>query len=103
MRQENMPPIPRRVEDVRVEDEWARTWNGRHFLSLRDNVAGVLIFITVTRLDMLSGVRIPQCKNRLVYQETCQLVSSTFSIRKLGHLVNFAIDRIHFIEHPIAH
>lgn len=58
-RREGMPPTPRRVDDVRVNGEWAGTWSGRSFLRLRDNVAGVLVFITVTCLGNLSEVRIP--------------------------------------------
>ena len=40
------PPIPRSVDQVRVEDSWARTWDGADFLSHQDNDWGILIFST---------------------------------------------------------
>ncbi|XP_077863133.1 uncharacterized protein LOC144345908, partial [Saccoglossus kowalevskii] len=57
-RQENLPPIPRRIEDVQIEGEWTRSWRGRRFLSLVDNGLGVLIFLTTGCLRILSEVSI---------------------------------------------
>jgi hypothetical protein len=41
-----MPDIPDDVDDVILEREWKRTWNGKKFLSHQDNNWGILVFAT---------------------------------------------------------
>jgi hypothetical protein len=41
-----MPDIPDDIDDVILEREWKRTWNGKKFLSYQDNNWGILVFAT---------------------------------------------------------
>jgi hypothetical protein len=41
-----LPDIPDDVDDVILEREWKRTWNGKKFLSHQDNNWGILVFAT---------------------------------------------------------
>lgn len=41
-----LPPIPSAITDVDIRNEWSKTWNGKKFLSMQDNVLGVAIFMT---------------------------------------------------------
>jgi hypothetical protein len=41
-----MPDIPDDVDDVILEREWKRTWNGKKFLSHQDNNWEILVFAT---------------------------------------------------------
>nr|XP_054757171.1 uncharacterized protein LOC129263283 [Lytechinus pictus] len=57
-RRRDLPPVPRNIEDVRVEGEWTRTWNGLDFLSLVDNANGLLVFVTLSCLHILAEVSV---------------------------------------------
>lgn len=41
-----VPPIPRNINEVKVEGEWALTWKGRRFLRHLDNNNGIAVFFT---------------------------------------------------------
>jgi hypothetical protein len=41
-----LPDIPDDVDDVILEREWKRTWNGKKVLSYQDNNWGILVFAT---------------------------------------------------------
>jgi len=41
-----LPDIPDDVDDVILEREWKKTWNGKKFLSHQDNNWGILVFAT---------------------------------------------------------
>ena len=47
------PPIPSRIEDVEITDEWGETWQGRRYLSLCDNDWAVSVFATDRNLRKL--------------------------------------------------
>lgn len=46
VRKSFVPPIPRNINDVRVEDDWAQTWKRRRFLRHLDNNNGIAVFFT---------------------------------------------------------
>lgn len=52
-KQDSFPPLPSTVDDVRIEDEWARTWNDRPFLCHLDNDWGVSVFMTPSNAGIL--------------------------------------------------
>lgn len=52
-----IPPLPTDIEDVHIEDEWARTWKGERFLSHLDNDWGIAIFTTSKMLRVLQQCR----------------------------------------------
>lgn len=53
LRRSFLPPIPRDINDVTIQDEWARTWAGRSFLSHIDNNWGICVFTTKKLLKAL--------------------------------------------------
>ena len=48
-----IPAIPRRVQDVHIENEWQLTWGGEQFLQHQDEDWGLLIFATSDNLNKL--------------------------------------------------
>ena len=52
-RASHMPPIPRTVQEVDVQGEWAATWGGDQFLSKNNRQHGYLVFTTDDNLDKL--------------------------------------------------
>lgn len=54
-RQDCFPSIPSTVDDVVIEDEWARTWNDRSFLWNVDNAWGVAVFLTASHARILGS------------------------------------------------
>lgn len=64
-----MPPIPHRVEDVAVADEWALTWRGDDFLTKHNRPHGYLVFGTEENFDKLS-----QCRQVRTSQMKCSLI-----------------------------
>lgn len=48
-----VPPIPSSVNDVKIENGWAKTWRGTKFLTLHDNNVGVLVFTTKKMIQTL--------------------------------------------------
>ena len=39
-----LPPIPRTIQDVTIQNEWAQTISGKPFLRLLNNVTGTAVF-----------------------------------------------------------
>ena len=52
-KRENVPRIPRNLNDVDISGVRATTWNGDRFLMHQDNVLGVLIFATDENLMVM--------------------------------------------------
>ena len=48
-----LPDIPETVDDVVIEEEWARTWEGQDFLSHLDNDWGIAVFATSRNFQRL--------------------------------------------------
>jgi hypothetical protein len=48
-----VPPIPRNVGEVEIDDEWAETWSGTRFLSTVDHNWGFAIFATSNNYKVL--------------------------------------------------
>jgi MULE transposase domain len=48
-----MPAIPRTIQDVVVDGDWAKTWKGRKFLTYQDNNMGLAVFTTKRLLKAL--------------------------------------------------
>jgi hypothetical protein len=46
VRAEMVPPVPHDLDEVFIEGEWRRTWQGEEFLSHIDNDWGILIYAT---------------------------------------------------------
>jgi hypothetical protein len=53
-----IPPIPSTIDDVDINDDWAKTWKGQKFLSLLDNYWGIALFATKRMLKSLQKARI---------------------------------------------
>jgi hypothetical protein len=56
-KQEEVPRIPRALNDVNIAGVWAETWNGDNFLAHADNAWGVVIFATAENLTVLQQCR----------------------------------------------
>jgi hypothetical protein len=48
-----VPQIPRNLEEVNIENEWAETWSATLFLSTLDNNWGFAIFATSENYKVL--------------------------------------------------
>jgi MULE transposase domain len=57
-RSQFVPPIPTAINDVNIQDEWAKTWKGRQFLNYCDNVCGYALFTTRRMLTSLQQATI---------------------------------------------
>lgn len=53
-RSQYIPPIPSSIADVNVQGGWAKTWNGKKFLTHADNNVGVLVFATKKMIKTLN-------------------------------------------------
>jgi hypothetical protein len=49
-----LPPIPTAITDVQILNEWSKTWNGKKFLSMKNNAWGIAIFMTKTMSQKLA-------------------------------------------------
>lgn len=52
-REQCFPPTPTNIDEVIIQDEWARTWNDRPFLCHLDNDWGVAVFMTADHARVL--------------------------------------------------
>ena len=52
-KRENVPPIPRKVEEVQIGGVWAETWDGRNNIAHIDNDWGIIIFATEQQIRLL--------------------------------------------------
>lgn len=52
-RSQFVPPLPATIDDVHITDEWRKTWNGKKFLSLKNNDWGIAIFVTKRMMSTL--------------------------------------------------
>lgn len=52
-REQCFPPTPNNIDDVVIQDKWARTWNDRPFLCHLDNAWGVAVFMTADHARVL--------------------------------------------------
>ena len=56
-KQEEVPRIPRTINDVDITGVWAETWNGDNFLLYSDNAWGIVVFATNENLTVLQQCR----------------------------------------------
>ncbi len=60
-----LPPIPGTINDVKIQNEWSKTWSGKKFLSLKNNAWGIALFMTKKMCQKLA-----EC--------TCLYIDGTF-------------------------
>jgi hypothetical protein len=56
-----VPPLPRTINDVDIDGEYAKTWKGRQFLTYQDNGCGIAVFMTTKMIKVL-----PDCQTLYV-------------------------------------
>ena len=52
-RREFYPPIPWRIRDVNISNEWARTWSNQIFVCYQNNISGFVLFLTARNCSRL--------------------------------------------------
>ena len=56
-RQRLVPPIPRNVDDVNIDEEWANTWQGFRNLVHLNNGWVITVFVTDANIETLENCR----------------------------------------------
>ena len=56
-----LPPIPKVIQDVNIEDDWSKTFRSENFLVYQDTASGVVIFCTDTALNYLLKSKVSVC------------------------------------------